>query len=107
MNVRVTGCLVMLLGTSFFPLVTAADEEPRWARAPEKQFAGEAAPARKTREFRGGISLEEAVNRVRESTRGRILSAEERNSEYRVRLLTPDGVVRRLRIDPDTGRILR
>ncbi len=54
-----------------------------------------------------GISLDDAVNRIRRQTDGRILSAEEIDSEYRIRVLTGNGKVRRLRVDPATGEIIR
>ena len=53
------------------------------------------------------LSLDEVVTRVREQTGGRILSADEVDSEYRVRVLTGDGKVRRFRVDPATGDIFR
>ncbi|BAO44155.1 peptidase [Thiolapillus brandeum] len=74
-------------------------------RKPDHHYKAEAAMRKK--EFRRGISLDEAVSRVRAETSGRVLSVQELDSEYRVCLLTPDGVVRRLRIDPATGEILR
>ncbi|WP_456372922.1 PepSY domain-containing protein [Thiolapillus sp.] len=83
----------------------SGDRNREHARKSDRHFG--AARSFAPREFRHGISLEEAVSRIRKRTGGRVLSAQERDSEYRVRLLTPDGVVRRLRIDPDTGDILR
>ncbi len=53
------------------------------------------------------LSLDEAVNRVRMRMNGRILSAEDIGAEYRIRVLTRSGKVRRLRIDPATGKIIR
>ncbi len=53
------------------------------------------------------LSLDEVVDRVRSQTEGRILSAEETDSGYRIRVLTEDGKVRRLRIDPSTGRTIK
>ncbi len=53
------------------------------------------------------ISLDDAVNRVRGQFDGRILSAEEIDAEYRIRVLTGNGKVRRLRVDPATGEIIR
>ncbi|HEC07541.1 MAG TPA: hypothetical protein ENJ12_11850 [Thiolapillus brandeum] len=53
------------------------------------------------------ISLDDAVNRVRGQFDGRILSAEEIGAEYRIRVLTGNGKVRRLRVDPATGEIIR
>ncbi len=101
-------CLaILVMGACQAASSVVAGERGARLWVPERSFASEAAPAGKKRNFHKGISLEEAVGRLRERTGGRILSAEELDSEYRIRLLTPEGVVRRLRIDPDTGRILR
>jgi len=55
-----------------------------------------------------GESLDSLVSRVRESTGGRVLSAETRRVDGRpvhfVRILTEDGKVHRLRVDAATGR---
>lgn len=60
---------------------------------------------------RNGISLDDAVSIIREQVDGRVLSAETigegRRSEYRVRVLTDQGRVRRFRVDPETGRLIR
>ena len=57
-----------------------------------------------------GESLDSAVSRARESTGGRVLSAETRQVDGRpthfVRILTKDGKVRRLRVDARTGRFV-
>ncbi|WP_456403894.1 PepSY domain-containing protein [Thiolapillus sp.] len=52
------------------------------------------------------MSLDEVVNQIRRETDGRILSAEESDSEYRIRVLTGEGKVRRLLVDPATGNII-
>ncbi|WP_456379563.1 PepSY domain-containing protein [Thiolapillus sp.] len=59
------------------------------------------------RDDTGKLTLDDVVDRVRMQTDGRILSAEESAAEYRIRVLTGDGKVRRLRIDPATGKIIR
>jgi uncharacterized membrane protein YkoI len=55
-----------------------------------------------------GITLDEAVSRVRRQSDGRILSAETvRNNGrrvYRIKVLSRDGRVSRVDIDADTGR---
>lgn len=55
-----------------------------------------------------GISLDEAVSRVRRQSDGRILSAETVRSDgrrvYRIKVLSRDGRVSRVDIDADTGR---
>lgn len=53
-------------------------------------------------------SLDQAVSQARERYHGRVLSAEtERRGgreTHNVRILTPDGRVKNLRMDPDSGR---
>jgi Predicted membrane protein len=50
------------------------------------------------------MTLEDAVSRVRRRVEGRVLSAEEHDGEYRVRVLTPEGRVKRFRLDRRSGR---
>ena len=54
-----------------------------------------------------GISLDEAVSRARRQTDGKILSAEtvRKNGRrvHRIKVLTPDGRVRRVQIDAGSG----
>ena len=56
-------------------------------------------------------SLENAVSRAKRHYKGRVLSAEtdrrNGNGTYRIRILTDDGRVKRLRVDPDTGDFIR
>ena len=55
-----------------------------------------------------GVSLDDAVSRVRRQTDGRILSAEIVRSDgrrvHRIKVLSRDGRVSRVDIDADTGR---
>ena len=55
------------------------------------------------------ISLEDAVSEARHQ--GRVLSAETDRrggrESYRIRILTKDGRVKRLRVDPESGRVQR
>ncbi|GAB4513648.1 MAG: hypothetical protein Tsb0026_18500 [Sulfuricaulis sp.] len=52
-----------------------------------------------------GISLDEAVARVRRETGGRVLSAEARDSRYRIKVLMPNGAVRVVNVDARSGRM--
>ena len=56
-------------------------------------------------------SLDEAVSEARDRYPGRVLSAEtERRGgreSYSIRILTDDGRVKRLRVDPESGRFER
>lgn len=54
---------------------------------------------------RNGISLDEAVTRVRRETGGRVLSAEARDSRYRIKVLLPNGAVRVVNVDARSGRM--
>ena len=54
---------------------------------------------------RDGVSLDEAVARVRRETGGRVLSAEARDSRYRIKVLMPNGAVRVINVDARSGRM--
>jgi uncharacterized membrane protein YkoI len=55
----------------------------------------------------GGMSLNEAVQQVRQETGGRVLSADETSKDgrrvYRIKVLTPSGHVRVYVIDAQSG----
>ena len=51
------------------------------------------------------VSMSEAINRVRKSTGGRVLDAQDAGSHYRIKVLTRDGEVRVMRVDARTGSI--
>jgi len=53
----------------------------------------------------GAISMSEAIDRVRKSTGGRVLDAQDAGSHYRIKVLTRDGEIRVMRVDARTGRI--
>ncbi len=57
---------------------------------------------------RQGISLDEAVSKVRRQTNGKILSAEtvvvEGRNVHRIKVLTQKGRVQRLQVDAQSGR---
>lgn len=53
---------------------------------------------------RDGISLDEAVSRVRRETGGRVLSADARGDNYRIKVLLPNGAVRVVNVDARTGK---
>ena len=52
-----------------------------------------------------GISMHEAVERVRKQTGGRVLDAQQQNGQYRIKVLTPKGEVRVYRVDARTGAV--
>lgn len=56
-------------------------------------------------------SLDEAVSEARDRYPGRVLSAETDRrggrESYNIRILTNDGRVKRLQIDPESGRVER
>ena len=51
------------------------------------------------------VSMGEAIDRVRKSTGGRVLDAQDAGSHYRIKVLTRGGEVRVMRVDARTGRI--
>jgi len=59
---------------------------------------------------RAGISLDEAASRVADATGGRVLAANRVDVDgrplYRIKVLTPRGVVRVLWVDPGSGDIV-
>ncbi len=63
------------------------------------------------REGMRSYSLENAVSRARNQYQGRVISAEtDRNGDRRthnIRILTEDGHLKRLRVDPKTGEYVR
>lgn len=56
-----------------------------------------------------GLSLDEAVARVRRDTGGRVLSAETRDDHgrpsYRIKVLLPNGSVRVVNVDAQSGEM--
>ena len=75
---------------------------PVEARRDERSSRNEAAR-------RDGVSLDEAVARVRRDTGGRVLSAEARENRgrttYRIKVLLRDGSVRVVNVDAQSGEI--
>lgn len=55
------------------------------------------------------LTLDEAVNKVRQETDARVLVAERTDEggrvRFRIKLLTEDGTVKVIFVDPETGRI--
>ena len=51
------------------------------------------------------VSMGDAINRVRKQTGGRVLDAKDEGNHYRIKILTPEGEVRVLRVDAETGAI--
>jgi len=51
------------------------------------------------------VSMKDAINRVRQQTGGRVLDAQDGGDHYRVKVLTPEGVVRVFRVDARTGAV--
>jgi uncharacterized membrane protein YkoI len=61
--------------------------------------------ARMVRTAEQGISMREAVDKVKQQTGGRILDARTSNGHYRIKVLTPAGDVRVYRVDARSGAI--
>ena len=83
-------------------LLVWASVIPVEARRDERSSGSEA-----TR--RNGLTLDEAVARVRRDTGGRVLSAEARDNRgrtsYRIKVLLRDGSVRVVNVDAQSGEI--
>jgi len=94
-HVKTMTCLLagLLVWTAVLPVE---------ARRDERSSRREAAQ-------RDGISLDEAVARVRRDTGGRVLSAEARENRgrtsYRIKVLLRDGSVRVVTVDAQSGEI--
>lgn len=52
-----------------------------------------------------GISMRDAIERVKQQTGGRVLDAQPQDGGYRIKVLTPQGEVRIYRVDARTGDI--
>ncbi len=87
-------CVVLLAGLA----LPSAEAAGRYARVAEQR--GEQA----------AISLDEAARRVADATGGRVLAANRVKVDgrilYRIKVLTPRGVVRVLWVDPASGAIV-
>lgn len=98
-----TICLLaaLLAWTAAAPVEARRDdrkEDRREARRDDRSTRREEAQ-------RDGISLDEAVTRVRRDTGGRVLSAEARDNHYRIKVLLPNGAVRVINVDARSGRM--
>lgn len=55
------------------------------------------------------LTLDEAVTKVSKETQGRVLIAERSDEDgkirYKIKLLTEDGTVKLLYVDPETGKV--
>ncbi len=97
MNHRLASSLFLVLAMLLYGGMARAGKHPRPLR--------HAPPAAvEERAHQEPMSLEEVVSRTHRRYEGRVLSVKERDGEYRIRLLTPAGRVKRLRLDPRTGR---
>ena len=91
-------CLVagLLVGATVFPV--EARRDGRDDRSSRREAAQQE-----------GVSLDEAVARVRRDTGGRVLSAEARENRgrtsYRIKVLLRDGSVRVVNVDAQSGEI--
>lgn len=84
------------------PLVFAATAP----HAVSGQLAGNTAtPDRLIKVADRAVSMGDAIDRVRKSTGGRVLDAQDAGDHYRIKVLTRDGEVRVMRVDARTGSI--
>ena len=94
-RMKLVTCLLagLLMGAAVLPVEARRDE-----RSSRNETAR-----------RDGVSLDEAVARVRRDTGGRVLSAEARENRgrtsYRIKVLLRDGSVRVVNVDAQSGEI--
>ena len=86
-------------------LITLASTGMVEARRDDRRDDRSDRSSRQETSRRDGISLDEAVARVRRETGGRVLSAEGRDSRYRIKVLLPNGAVRVVNVDARSGRM--
>ena len=86
-------------------LITLASTGMVEARRDERRDDRLDRSSRQETSRRDGISLDEAVARVRRETGGGVLSAEARDSRYRIKVLMPNGAVRVVSVDARSGRM--
>lgn len=93
-------CAVLVASAGAMPALAAPKHDRHEAQAQNAPPHGRG--ARTPGAYRGREPREWAAERARRSSRGgRVLSAEPAGKEsYRVRVLTPDGYIRNLVVDP-------
>jgi uncharacterized membrane protein YkoI len=99
-------CLLagLLAWTAIVPVEARRDDRKDDRREARRDDRADRSPRREATR-RDGISLDEAVARVRRETGGRVLSAEARDSRYRIKVLLPNGAVRVVNVDARSGRM--
>jgi uncharacterized membrane protein YkoI len=99
-------CLLagLLAWTAVVPVEARRDDRKDDRREARRDDRADRSPRREETR-RDGISLDEAVARVRRETGGRVLSAEARDSRYRIKVLLPNGAVRVVNVDARSGRM--
>ncbi len=99
-------CLLtgLLAWTATFPVAARRDDWKDDRREARRDDRTDRSPHHEEAR-RDGISLDEAVTRVRRDTGGRVLSAEARDSRYRIKVLMPNGAVRVVNVDARSGRM--
>lgn len=92
--------MVMLtaMSSGIAPCAARAVEAPPHAQAQPASSSAPGAAERHARKHARGLTLEQAVARVQNQTGGKVLKADSRNlgrfTEYRIKVLTPEGHVR-------------
>lgn len=84
-----------------------ASKQLAWMAAAGLLMAG--AAAAQSSQPQTGLSLDQAVTQVQQRVGGKVLSAEPRHighrTEYRIKVLTPDGHVRVIAVPSDATRV--
>jgi uncharacterized membrane protein YkoI len=93
----------------FLGLLVCPPTNPVEARRDDRRDDRSDRQSRRDAARNDGLSLDEAVARVRRETGGRVLSAEARNrrgdNSYRIKVLMPNGAVRVYNVDARSGRM--
>lgn len=101
----ISGCLILLLAT--LPATGPAQAVPH--HYPHMLIAKNG-QNKNAQNKNGGISLNQAIAKARQSNKDKVLSAETVQKDgrkiYRIKILTKDGRVKRTRIDARTGKKL-
>jgi uncharacterized membrane protein YkoI len=106
----ISGCLILLLATlpATGPALAVPHHYPHMLIA--KNGQNKNGQNKNAQNKNGGISLNQAIAKARQSNKDKVLSAETVQKDgrkiYRIKILTRDGRVKRTRIDARTGKKL-
>lgn len=90
--------LIALSATPASALAERGRDRDRWRDAEPHSYAPGTSADRR-------IGMDEAIAKVQRLTGGRVLSAREKDGGYRLKVLTRNGEVRVIFVDPATGEM--